>query len=74
MSQTEYALLSTKEWIDAPDMGAFFNIPASAYTYTKQCIAKKRWHFDEDIRDTLDNAEKTLVTILYNAIDKSYHT
>ena len=74
MYQPEYALLSTKEWIDAPDVGAFFDIPASAFTDTKQCIAKKRWKTEKDRRDMLDNVETNLITILENDIEKLYHT
>ena len=73
MSRPEYALLSTKEWIGTPDVGAFFGIPASALTDTKQRIAKKWWQFIKYFRNTLDNVETTLVTILENAIDKLYH-
>ena len=43
MSRTEYNLLSTKEWIGAPNVGAFFDIPARAFTDIKQHISKKRW-------------------------------
>ena len=43
MYRMEYNLLSTKEWIDAPNMGAFFYIPARAFIDIKQRISKKRW-------------------------------
>ena len=74
MSRPEYDLLSTKEWIDAPDVGVFFDIPTSAFTDTKQRISGKRWQVKNYCRETLDNVETTLFTILEVAIDKSYHT
>ena len=59
--------------IDAPDVGAFFNIPVIAFIDTKQRITKKQWQVDKDRRETLDNVETTLVTTLEGGIDKSYH-
>ena len=44
------------------------------FTDIKQRIAEKRWQIKKYRRDTLENVETTLVTILNNAIDKSYHT
>ena len=60
--------------IDTPDVDAFFKIPASTFTDTKQRITKKRWQAEKYRRDTLDNVETTIVTILENKIEKSYHT
>ena len=74
MSHPEYAVLSTKEWIDAPDMGAFFDIPVSAFIDTAQRIANKRWQVEKDCRNMLENVKTTLFTILENSIDKLYHT
>ena len=34
MYRKEYALLSTKEWTNAPDMGSFFEVPANSFTET----------------------------------------
>ena len=34
MSRQEYALLFTKEWTNAPDVGSFFEIPANSFTET----------------------------------------
>ena len=70
MSRTEYNLLSTKDWIDVPNMGAFFDIPARAFIDIKQRIAENRvWQIEKYRRDTLQNVETNLVTILDNAID-----
>ena len=44
------------------------------FTDIKQRIAEKLWQIKKYRRDTLENVETTLVTILNNAIDKSYHT
>ena len=38
MSRQEYALLYTKEWTNAPDVGSFFEIPENSFTETEQII------------------------------------
>ena len=53
MSWPEYALLSTKEWIDAPDLRSFFDIPANAFTDTEQWIRGKKWQVEKYNYDTL---------------------
>ena len=53
ISRPEYALLYTKEWIDALDMGALFDIPESAFIDTKERIAKKWWQVEKDLRNKL---------------------
>ena len=70
----EYALLSTKEWKNAPDVGSFLEIPANSFTETEHRIREKRWQVTKDRRDTLENVELTIVAILEGVIDKSYHT
>ena len=69
----EYALLSTKDCIDAPDVGLFFDIPVSVFTDTKQRTAEKRWKIEKDCRNMLENMETNLVAILKNEIEKLYH-
>ena len=41
MSWQEYALLSTKEWTNSPDVGSFLDIPANSFTNTAQRIGEK---------------------------------
>ena len=48
MSRQEYALLSTKEWTNAPDVGSFFEIPANSFTETEQIIGEKIWQVTKD--------------------------
>ena len=74
MYRQEYALLSTKEWTNAPDMGSFFEILANSFTKTEQRIGDKIWKVTQDRRDTLENVELTLVTILEGVINTAYHT
>ena len=74
MSWPEYALLSAKEWIDAPDVGSFFDIPANAFNDTEQQIREKKWQVEKDNHHTLENVELIPITIIECAIDKSYHT
>ena len=74
MSRQEYALLSTKEWTNAPAVGSFFDIPANSFTNTEKIIGEKKWQVTKDQRDTLENVELTLVAILECATDKEYHT
>ena len=73
MSRQEYALLSTKEWTSALDVGSFFKIPANSFTNTEQRIGEKRWHVTKDQQDTLENVELTLVAILKCDIDTAHH-
>ena len=74
MSWQEYALLSTKEWTNAPDVESFFEIPENSFTETDQRIRKKTWQITKDQRVTLENVELTLITILEGVIDTAYHT
>ena len=74
MSRQEYALLSTKEWTNAPDVGSFFEIPANSLTKTEQRIGEKRWQVTKDQQDTLENVDLKLIAILGGAIGTSYHT
>ena len=74
MSRQEYALLSTKEWTNAPDVGSFFEIPANSFTETEQRIGEKRWQVAKDWQDTLENVELMLVAILKGVINTVYHT
>ena len=74
MSRQEYALLSTKDWTNAPDVRSFFEIPANSFTETEQRIREKRWQVTKDRRDTLENVELTLVAILGGVTDTAYHT
>ena len=74
MSRQEYALLSTKEWTNAPDVGSFFEIPANSFTETEHRIGEKRWQVTKDQRDNLEKVELTLVTILEGVINTAYHT
>ena len=74
MSRKEYALLSTKEWTNTPDVGLFFEIPANSFTEIKQRIGEKIWQVTKDRQETLENVELTLVAILKGVIDTGYHT
>ena len=74
MSRQECALLSTKEWMNDPGVGSFFNIPENSFANTEQRIREKRWQVTKDRCDTMENIQLTLVTILKYAIDKAYHT
>ena len=60
MYRPKYALLSTKYWVDASDVGSFFDIPVSAFIDTKQRITEKQWQVEEDLRDMLYSVEKSL--------------
>ena len=73
MSRQEYALLSTKEWTNAPDVGSFFEIPVNSFTETEHRIGNKLWQVTKDRRDTLENVDLTLVAILEGVIDTAYH-
>ena len=73
MSWQEYVLLSTKDWINAPDVGSFFEIPVNSFTDTEQRIGEKRWQVTKDQRDTLENVELTFVAIFECAINTAYH-
>ena len=74
MSRKEYALLSTKEWTNTPDVGLFFEIPANSFTKIKQRIGEKRWQVTKYQQETLENVELTLVAILKGVINTGYHT
>ena len=73
MSWQEYSLLSTKEWTIPPDVGSFFEIPANSFTEKEQIIGEKRWQVTKDQRDTQENVDLTLITILKGVIDTAYH-
>ena len=70
----EYALISTKEWTNTPEVGSFFVIPANSFTETEQRIRDKGWQVTKNRRDTLKNVELTLVAILEGVINTEYHT
>ena len=72
MSWQEYALLSTKEWTNAPDVGSFLEISANSFTNIEQRIGEKRLQVTKDRRDVLENVELMLVAILECAIDTAY--
>ena len=74
MSLQEYALLPTKEWTNAPDVGSFFEIPANSFPEKEQRMGEKRWQVTKDQQDTLENVELKIVTILEGVIDTAYHT
>ena len=74
MSRQEFALLSTKTWMNAPDVGSFFEIPVNSFTETEQRIGEKRCQVTKDQQDTLENVELTLVAILEGVINTAYHT
>ena len=67
-------LLSTKEWIDAPDVGAFFDIITYTFTDTGHRVTEKKYQVDKDRQYTLKSIETILVSVLNCATNKAYHT
>ena len=55
-------------------MVSFFDIPENSFTKIEQRIGEKRWQVTKDQRDTLENVELTLATILEGLIDTAYYT